>query len=56
MSAGVLIAVVSSRTNHADLVPVGSALMILANALQWKTSCQFEHRQAHPYWIVAAQV
>ena len=55
MSAGVLIAVVSSRTNHADPAPVGSASMILANALQWKASCQFEHRQAHPFWIAAAQ-
>jgi diguanylate cyclase (GGDEF)-like protein len=56
MSAGVLIAVVLWRTNHAALVPVGSASMILANALQWKASCQFEHRPAHPLWIIAGPI
>jgi len=52
MGAGIIIAVVASRNNDADLNAFGQAWMILSGAIMWMAVRQFEGRSLHPFWIV----
>lgn len=44
-SAGILLASVTLAMSVADLVPLGSATMLLAESLKWKAARQFENRR-----------
>jgi len=55
-SAGVVIAAIASLMNDADLLTVGTASMIVADALKWKAARQFENRHAPLFFIVAGPV
>lgn len=51
-SGGIIIAVIASHSNNANLHAFGQAWLILAAALMWMAVRQFEGRSLHPFWIV----
>jgi diguanylate cyclase (GGDEF)-like protein len=55
-SLGVVIAAVSSFRNAGDAATIGTATMILADALKWKASREFAHRRVGAFWIVIAPI
>ncbi len=51
MAAGIVIAIIASGANNADLHAFGQAWMILSAALMWMAVRQFEGRKLHFFWI-----
>jgi predicted signal transduction protein with EAL and GGDEF domain len=56
ISAGIVIAAVSSANDLASVLTVGQATMILGSALQWRASRQFSHRHAGIIYTLAGPV
>jgi diguanylate cyclase (GGDEF)-like protein len=56
MSAGIVVAVVSSRRNAADFLIIGNAMMILADAIKWQASRQFANRRPSLLLTVAGPI
>ncbi len=52
-SAGIVIAAIASLLNNGDLVTVGSASMIFAEAIKWRAARRFEHRPILPLLVLA---
>jgi diguanylate cyclase (GGDEF)-like protein len=52
MSGGIIIAVISARSNNGDLHAFGQAWMLLSSALMWLAVRRFEGRELHTFWIV----
>jgi hypothetical protein len=46
----VILAAASSTPDAGDLLAIGTAALILGDALKWKASRQFAGRRAHLYW------
>jgi diguanylate cyclase (GGDEF)-like protein len=51
-SAGIVISVASSLQNNADFVTVGTAAMVLSDAIKWQAARQFAHRTAILAWTL----
>jgi diguanylate cyclase (GGDEF)-like protein len=47
-AAGIVISAASSRQNDADFVTLGTAAMVLADALKWQASRQFANHRLNP--------
>jgi diguanylate cyclase (GGDEF)-like protein len=55
-AAGVGVAAAASSTNANDLVVIGCTSIILSEALKWRASREFGHRQAQLLWILLGPV
>lgn len=55
-AAGVAAAAVASPVNANELVAIGTASIILGDALKWKASREFTHRRARLLWILLGPV
>jgi diguanylate cyclase (GGDEF)-like protein len=55
-AAGVGIAAATSFQNAGDAATIGTATMLLADALKWKAAREFAHRQVGTFWIVMVPV
>ncbi len=55
-SAGVVIAAAASLQNDADLVTLGTATMVLSDAVKWQASRQFANRRVNPAWTLFGPV
>jgi diguanylate cyclase (GGDEF)-like protein len=55
-SLGIVVAFGASLRNHGDVVTIGTAAMILAEALKWKAAREFAGRKSLPIWVFAGPV
>jgi diguanylate cyclase (GGDEF)-like protein len=52
-SLGTVVAIAAAFVNNAEIVTIGTAAMIVAEALKWKAARQFENRQGYLLLILA---
>jgi diguanylate cyclase (GGDEF)-like protein len=55
-AAGVAVAAAASRANAGELIAIGTASIILGDALKWKASREFAHRRARLLWVLLGPV
>lgn len=55
-AAGVAVAAAASPANEAELLAIGTAAIILGDAVKWKAAREFAHRRARLLWIVLGPV
>jgi len=55
-AAGVAVAAGSSPVNATELFAIGTAAIILGDAVKWKASREFAHRRARLLWILLGPV
>lgn len=55
-SAGIIIAATAAFWHADDPATIGTATMVLADALKWKASREFAHRRIGAFWIVIGPV
>ncbi len=55
-SAGVVIAAAAASQNDADSVTIGTAIMVLSDAVKWQASRQFANRGVNPIWTFLGPV
>ncbi|MGE5260592.1 MAG: GGDEF domain-containing protein [Actinomycetota bacterium] len=51
-SAGIVISAASSLQNDADLVTIGTAAMVLSDAVKWHAARQFANHPVNPAWTL----
>ncbi len=55
-AAGVAVTVASSSANATDLLAIGTASIIIGDAVKWKAAREFAHRRAKLLWILLGPV
>lgn len=55
-AAGVALAAASSPANANELLAIGTASIILGDAVKWKASREFAHHRAHLLWVLLGPV
>lgn len=55
-AAGIAAAAMASPVNAEELVAIGTAAIVLGDALKWKASREFTHRRARLLWVLVGPV
>ena len=55
-ATGVAIAALASPANAGEVLAIGTALIVLGDAVKWKAAREFAHRRARLLWILLGPV